>query len=84
MPMRISDNVDGMTSDQYDSIIQVLRSMNERLSRIEQAAEPVEEPNPLITRRLIFVTLSMAALTIVVYLGFNYLLGNLMSFLPDS
>ena len=84
MPMWISDNVDGMTGDQYDSIIQILRSMNERLGRLEQAVEPEEESNPLITRRLIFITLSMTILTIGVYLGFNYLLNNLMSFLPMS
>ena len=78
-------NVAGMTSQQFDAILQILRSMNERLDRIEQAAAPeVEKSQPFITRRLILITGSMAILTIAVYIGFNYLLDSLMAFIPSS
>ena len=78
-------NVAGMTSQQFDAILQILRLMNERLDRIEQAAAPEEEKSqPFITRRLILITGSMAVLTIGVYIGFNYLLDSLMAFIPSS
>ena len=81
----ILGNVAGMTSQQYDAILQILRSMNERLDRIEQAAAPeVEKAQPFITRRLILITGSVAVLTIGVYIGFNILLDSLLAFIPAS
>ena len=73
-----------MTNQQFDTVLQVLRSMNERLAKIEKAAEPEQKSQPFITRRLIVITGSMAVLTIGVYVGFNMLLDNLMSFIPAS
>ena len=72
-----------MTSEQENSIIQILRSMNERLGKIEQAVEPEDQSEPLITKRLIVLTAFVTLVTIGVYLGFTYLLGSLIDVIPS-
>ena len=72
-----------MTSDQYDSIIQVLRSMNERLGTIEEAVKPQEKPKkPIITPRLIILLVVMTIAAIAVYVGFTTVLNNLIDIVP--
>ncbi len=72
-----------MTSEHDISIIQILRSMNERLGKIEQAVEPEDQSEPLITKRLIVHTAFVTLVTIGVYLGFTHLLGSLIDVIPS-
>ena len=69
-----------MTSEQYNSIIQKLESIEGRLSTIERGDEPEAARRSSMSRMLIVAMVGMLILTGAVYWGFQYVFNNILAF----